>query len=1849
MNQYHILSQENEITRLLKADRSAVRNFFDIKIEQNTAYDGASHEVKLDIIAGTPEFWEAHPDCLKKPGCKICVGDIEDHEYCKREELYCLSPSFVDQGSMLANFLLIYRSYLVSLSSAVQWRMYYKALISEPDPIIVTDKDGIIDFMNAKAELNLQVRLRNYKGVLFQSLFNDTPVIDLEAREALLDFYKGHKVSHTINEMNWVSDSGEHYPFSITLTRMDMDNLGESPVKIKLTDASGIHQMKEEIEVKEAALDQAENGVMITSADLENGPVIEYVNPKMGRITGYRPDELIGKTPSVLQGPETNREMLQRLKAELEKGKTFKAKAINYRKDKQKYYVEWDISPIRDRNGNIRHYVSIQNDISSELEKSFAYQRLATIVNHSKSAIFTLKKNGVVLSVNSGATKLLKIDEHEILGKNIGEFFEANNNLTELLSGLSADSNTKSFKGLDLYATDGRRISADGNAYYLENDSPDLINETYIALVIDDVTEVKRAIRVLEEASEKAHIGGWELDLRGQVVNVSEWVKNEFGFSHTSIPLSDLATNFGATVNEKVRRVFQQAEKKNQIQQVIQLPVSNRHYMITGQRESGSNFEIWKGLVQDVTEEVYERMRLEWRKQVTEKIAKGDSADKIYADINSYIEQEIKGAQSILTFFRDSRVYAAYTDSLEEYRSAILNSRIVEGAGPCSVAYHTEKPVIAPDISCIEEWSLFRNLVSKINIKASWSYPITIKGEVLGTLALFFKEERTPDREEEKIVESVQQLLQLLTEREEDRKNLLETTRKLETAQDIAGIGDWVLDIESERFTSLSKNLINIFQLNESYQTDKDLSVRNQEIVLSDIFDKIHEDDLGYVQDVIRDAVLNKTSFNVKYRIGPFENGAIRFHNSVGEYISEEGRTLLSGITRDITEEKEAEEKILENLEMWSSLVDTLPNPLLIIDDRDILFLNPAAQQLLGIADDVLDGSMMLYDYVALDDQKKLKRFLHSDEKGPEEGIQITLLNKNGKFNHVIVKSSKIIYEGRRLKQVVLSDITELIRIQTELQKMRDHLETRVQKRTEELSIKNKELQQEVEKRKGVEEELRHTSVQLTTIFNHSRQVILLLDSEFRILSFNRRAEAWSKNVINKPLEKYTPFTSYDTLGLKDDMQKRFRKALQGITSQAERRISQFDGPDRWAQIEYIPVWEDDDTMPEKVLFVATDVTERKRAEVELRENKKLLESINEHVSQGIFRLTPDRWAYANKAFLNIIGASDLEEIKEVSLADMYVNDGDYYKLKRKLAKQGGVDGIETKIKTLDGSVIDVLISIFMYKNKNGTIEYIDGTLTDISELKKSEKKLQESEERYRNLYENMSQGVVYHKPDGSIVNINDAACRILGQSREQLLGVSSLDPKWRVVNIHGDNLKGEDHPVMRAFREKREISNDMIGVYRPNDDEFRWLNVHAQPHFDEETGEPLNAVVTFEDITPLKRANEKVEEARKQTELMASAKEQFLANMSHEIRTPMSGIKGMAYLLNRTNLDEDQSLYVKNIIESSQNLLVIINDILDISKIESGKIHFEHSSFRIRNVVNSVSDMMRVQTGEHLNIVTEVEDDVPEYVIGDSSRLNQILFNLVGNAVKFTDKGYVTIKVSKDNDSGDGGSCDIRISVEDTGIGIAEEKLDTIFEIFTQVDGSSTKKYRGTGLGLHITKRLTELQGGEIEVISKLGVGSLFTVILPYTIDHQDGQTDTKEFNDVDLNGIEVLVVDDNAVNALWAKKLLQKWNVHVETAAGGLEAIDYLKKASPDVILMDIQMPEMNGYETTQFIRNTLDDYTQTPIIGVTADVLRNQMKKCRQAGMDTYIAKPYEPEEILKILKKYITMNRGDNGYE
>ncbi len=817
---------------------------------------------------------------------------------------------------------------------------------------------------------------------------------------------------------------------------------------------------------------------------------------------------------------------------------------------------------------------------------------------------------------------------------------------------------------------------------------------------------------------------------------------------------------------------------------------------------------------------------------------------------------------------------------------------------------------------------------------------------------------------------------------------------------------------------------------------------------------------------------------------------------------------------------------------------------------------------------------------------------------------------------------------------------------------------------------------------------------------------------------------------------------------------------------------------------------------PATATAIFHDVTAQVAAQRHLEEQQSLLESINRNISEGLFRSTPsDGLSYVNQAMVEMFGFDSVEEFLASDPAGLYANPNQREEIIEHEREHGAVRGLPVEFLRKDGGRFWGLMSSVATLDAQGNAIHYDGAIVDITAQRETLAELQESRQRLSAYLVHSPLACIETDREGAISSWNPAAARLFRRDRSAALGRQIedivMEPLDRGVMV------AARRSLLRAGSGRHQVFENE----RPGGESItcEW---HITPITDGQA-EISHILWLAQDITPrvkadldlkryareLERAKQRLESqatelsatvsdldlARQSAEDATRAKDEFLANMSHEIRTPMNGVIGMTSLLLETSLDAEQQDFVKTIERSGDSLLRIINEILDFSKIEAGHMELESAPISPRRILEDSLEVLASRAAEQrIELVAQIDPDTPDYITGDRTRLAQILVNLISNAVKFTSEGEVVASLWT-HEAADG-QVELRFSIRDTGIGIAPDMLETLFDPFTQVDASTTRRYGGTGLGLSISQRLAELMDGKLEVESEEGVGTTFTLqmqapvieapegasiafsdegklegkriavvqrnavartilcdrlnrlgvkvdelasgteamlflghdpridlwvldsrlddmtasdlldticehnscsrillmtdISDRSVDPRAGGRLTKPYRDEALlralcdalervhqaapqpakpSGVQdassrppLLVVEDNAVNLEVIQQMLSRLGFSADVATNGQEALDAFETADYELVLMDVQMPVMDGLEASRRIRATLPEARQPRIIAVTANAMRGDRERCLEAGMDAYLPKPVSLNQLRECLEATLPSN-------
>ena len=519
----------------------------------------------------------------------------------------------------------------------------------------------------------------------------------------------------------------------------------------------------------------------------------------------------------------------------------------------------------------------------------------------------------------------------------------------------------------------------------------------------------------------------------------------------------------------------------------------------------------------------------------------------------------------------------------------------------------------------------------------------------------------------------------------------------------------------------------------------------------------------------------------------------------------------------------------------------------------------------------------------------------------------------------------------------------------------------------------------------------------------------------------------------------------------------------------------------------------------------------------------------------------------------------------------------------------------------------------------------------DITQQKQAEKAL-----RLQSLVLNQIHDLVTITDlQGRITYVNQATIGSLGRTREEII--------HRAMTILGnDPENGATQPdIFEQTLRNGFWRGEVVNISKSGTRKI--LDCRTQIVFDDHSA-PVALCCIASDMTERKKSEQFLLEAKREAETANQAKSEFLANMSHEIRTPINGIMGMMQLLETTTLDVEQRKYVQIATGSTRRLTRLLSDILDLSMVEAGKMTLHEADLVIQEIADSVFDLFQVTTrAKDVHLECFIDPTIPSRLIGDEARVRQILFNLIGNALKFTERGRVKLEITSIS-SQKAGECDILFSVSDTGIGIPDDKQDTLFKPFVQVDGSYTRSYQGAGLGLSIVKRLVDLMEGKISLVSTVGAGTTVHILLSFKLPSGTNIAAERESKQstMCMQSLHILLAEDEPSSSFPTKKLLEKAGHTVTLAEDGQQCLDLLAALNVDIILMDIQMPVMNGVEATTAIRasTSLGPKRDIPIIALTAHAMTGDREKFIDAGMNDYVSKPVKMADLAKVLDRVVT---------
>ena len=779
----------------------------------------------------------------------------------------------------------------------------------------------------------------------------------------------------------------------------------------------------------------------------------------------------------------------------------------------------------------------------------------------------------------------------------------------------------------------------------------------------------------------------------------------------------------------------------------------------------------------------------------------------------------------------------------------------------------------------------------------------------------------------------------------------------------------------------------------------------------------------------------------------------------------------------------------------------------------------------------------------------------------------------------------------------------------------------------------------DINAKKEAEEKLKKSEELARTVLDNTREGFFMVNRNYELMILNKKAKSDMETLSGRKVEAGMNLLDFTMPEERDIAKANLRRVWNGEVIDYESSYMVPDGR-IWIRISHSPVRDNNGDIFGAAI-VTHDITRAKLSEMEALQADQKVRAMLASTHEGFYMIGPDfkmiMFNEAARAVLKILSG------KEANLGDNILG---YVLPERKDTFRnlfdrviaGGAIEVEANIVTTEGEKW-FHNNYFPVKDENQDVIAVCVSSTDITEKKLVENALEkirmENEEnqfRLQSILDNTPLIVFIKDLEGRYLMVNQSFREMFNRTDDEVIGNTDFDIDSREQAEHYRELDSEVINNLRSIEREETIYDSHHGT--------RNLLLMKFPLFDRDNKlYGVGGIAT--DFTERVQNQQKLIEAKKKAETAEQLQEQFLANMSHEIRTPMNGIIGMTNILMGTELSNEQKEFVQIIKQSSDNLLFLINDILDLSKIKSGKLSLEKLPFSMTEVLDAMIAPFQPGAKEKgVRLIQSIDPVIPPTILGDPYRLTQILNNLFSNALKFTHQGYIQLTVFPLSVTEK--EVEISFSVADTGDGIPDDKLESIFQAFEQASASTTRKFGGTGLGLAITKKLVEMQGGNIMVSSAENEGTVFRFTVRYEIGQEDVTISKIEpqikADNHKLAGKRILIVEDNEINQKVMQHILQKERIIPVLADNGAIAVDMLEKGEQfDLIIMDLSMPEMDGFQTSIYIRQKLK--LETPIIAMTASALRNEKQKCFELGMNEYLTKPFAPSELFYHLHRFL----------
>ena len=996
--------------------------------------------------------------------------------------------------------------------------------------------------------------------------------------------------------------------------------------------------------------------------------------------------------------------------------------------------------------------------------------------------------------------------------------------------------------------------------------------------------------------------------------------------------------------------------------------------------------------------------------------------------------------------------------------------------------------------------------------------------------------------------------------------------------------------------------------INDSYQ-----SLERDKELLNHAFSISEKDYQKLFEDLNQEYIIKKISIDrLKQSVKEIDqNDEVHFDSKKDDLL-----IIVDYLNTQIRKRKETEKNLSRALELLTTLLSNLNSGILVVDEnRKISFMNKQFCDTLQI------------------------------QAGPEQMIGVDCLHSIEHTKHIFENPEEFISNTNAImqkQQPVFADELSLIDGRT---LERDYIPIFIDGEYKGHLWNFTDITE----RKNYETKLVNLTNIQNAILNGTDYAIIYTDTTGIIKSFNQGAE----NMLGYKAEEVVNKASPAIIHIEEEVVAKAKELSEELGYTVEPGFQVFNTKARnneineWTYIKknkerltvLLSVSAIRDSSNEIIGFlgVSRDITEQKKAQEALRLSEERYRSIVEKSTDIIYKTNKTGFfSFINPVAERITGFKREELLtKHFSelIKEEYRSDAlEFYKQQVKQRKTTSYYEFPIITKTGEEKWIGQSVQL----SELGPKEYeLTALAIDITERKSYERTIFLQKEKFQNIIANMNMGLVEADLDDHIQFVNPGFISISGYEKEELNGKKAYElliPETHIGLIK-EKMNQREHGI-----------SDMYEVPVKNKKgELKWWIISGAPNYDDK-GNLIGSIGIHLDITEQKQLEFELELAKSKAEESSKAKEAFLANMSHEIRTPLNAIIGMIRELGKEKLSDKQATYVHNTSVASHHLLSVLNNILDISKIEAGELQLDPHHFNLLEILNDVRTIMIGKAEEKgLYLKINADKNKNSYFIGDSSRFRQVFLNLIGNAIKFTHHGGVTIHYEVENLYE--GYEAVYLTITDTGVGIEESYLKNIFNKFSQEDSSTSRKYGGSGLGMAITYELIQLMNGTIQIQSKKNAGTEISIkfLLPVgDVSKMEKDNVLEEYNT--LENARILLVEDNEFNRAVACNTLSYYNCQVTEAKDGMEALEKLESNIPfDIILMDLQMPVMDGFEATRKIRNEL--HLNIPIIALTANAFKSELEQCLQLGMNDYVTKPFEEEKLISSMSRWISQTAAE----